>query len=564
MLVNVNVKNLALIDHVDIYFEEGLNIMTGETGAGKSIIIGSVLLALGGRIPKDIVRDESKEALAELVFRIEDDAVISKLGELGIAPDEEGNLIITRRIMGGRSTIKVNGENYTTSALKKITELLIDIHGQHDHQSLLRPAKQLEILDDFAPQTLKDLKKELAAVYHVYRELSEQYKEFDIADDERLREMDFCRFEIEEIENAHLTAGEWEETENRYKKIASSQTIIERMNEVYTLLNGNERGNVSDSISEALRIAQTAGELDEDLSGVVDSLADLESICADTVRAIRAYVEEMSFDEQEARATEQRLDLLNHLRQKYEKERISEDPVDNILAYCQKQKEQLEKWENLDSRKKDLEEQLSKQEALLEELSGKLTVERKTAAKELSDRIVEVLKGLNFLDVRFEILFKEKEKVTAGGLDEIEYMIATNPGEDLKPLQKIASGGELSRIMLGIKTIMASKDAIQTLIFDEIDTGISGRTAQMVAKRLRQLGRLRQVICITHLPQIASMADAHFLIEKRVIGQTTQTAIEKLEEEASIRELARLLGGEEITGAVLENAREMKQMATRQ
>lgn len=560
MLINVNVKNLALINKVDIYFDDGLNIMTGETGAGKSIIIGSILIALGGRIPKDIVRDESKEALIELAFQIHNPLIRQQLEKMGVELDDEGNLIIARRIIGGRSNIKVNGENYTTGNLKKITELLIDIHGQHDHQSLLKPSKQLEILDDFAGNEIKQLKQDISQEYKSYRELQRQLEEFDIDDDKRAREISFCRFEIEEIENAHLVEGEMADTESLYKKISSSQTIIEKMNELYSLFD-DRMGGISERVSEAYRISQSASELDEDLSGIVDSIADMESICADTKRAVRDYVEEMSFDEQQAREVEQRLDLLNRLRQKYENEKKYTDPIKNILAYKSAQEKKLDLLENLESRKNELQSELHKAESALEVLSDRLTKVRKTAASELGGKIVEVLNGLNFLDAKFEIQFTKKGQYTANGCDDIEFMISTNPGEETRPLQKIASGGELSRIMLGIKTIMASKDEIETLIFDEIDTGISGRTAQMVAKRLSELSGFRQVICITHLPQIAAMANAHFLIEKKVTDNVTQTSIDKLEEEQSVNELARMLGGEKITDTVLQNAREMKQLA---
>ena len=560
MLINVNVKNLALINKVDIYFDDGLNIMTGETGAGKSIIIGSILIALGGRIPKDIVRDESKEALIELAFQIHNPLIRQQLEKMGVELDDEGNLIIARRIIGGRSNIKVNGENYTIGNLKKITELLIDIHGQHDHQSLLKPSKQLEILDDFAGNEIKQLKQDISQEYKSYRELQRQLEEFDIDDDKRAREISFCRFEIEEIENAHLVEGEMADTESLYKKISSSQTIIEKLNELYSLFD-DRMGGISERVSEAYRISQSASELDEDLSGIVDSIADMESICADTKKAVRDYVEEMSFDEQQAREVEQRLDLLNRLRQKYENEKKYTDPIKNILAYKSAQEKKLDLLENLESRKNELQSELHKAESALEVLSDRLTKVRKTAASELGGKIVEVLNGLNFLDAKFEIQFTKKGQYTANGCDDIEFMISTNPGEETRPLQKIASGGELSRIMLGIKTIMASKDEIETLIFDEIDTGISGRTAQMVAKRLSELSGFRQVICITHLPQIAAMANAHFLIEKKVTDNVTQTGIDKLEEEQSVNELARMLGGEKITDTVLQNAREMKQLA---
>lgn len=561
MLVNVNVKNLALINKVDVFFGEGLNIMTGETGAGKSIIIGSILIALGGKVPKDIVRDEKKESMIELVFQIQSEKLKEKLKELGVETDEEGSIIISRKILNGRSTIKVNGENYTTGNLKKITEFLIDIHGQHDHQSLLKTSKQLEILDDFAGDEIIRLKTQIKQEYSTYTHLINELKEFDIDDDRRNREISFCRFEIDEIENAHLRKGEYDEIESLYKKMSSSKSILEKMSEVYELIGDDSFGSVSDKISSAYRLSQSACELDEELAGITDSLADLESICGDTKRAIKEYVDSMSFDMEQAKEVSDRLDELNHLRQKYETERKFDDPVLNILAYKEIQEDKLDKLENIESRKNELTDNLELSREKLIKLSGKLTKLRKSLGLEISKKIVEVLNGLNFLDARFDICFKETEGFSANGRDEIEFMISTNPGEELRPLKEVASGGELSRIMLGIKTLMASKDETETLIFDEIDTGISGRTAQMVAGRLKEISKIHQIICITHLPQIAAMADYHFLIEKNVINGNTETNIEMLEEEASVDELARMLGGAKITSAVKENAREMKKLA---
>lgn len=561
MLVNVNVKNLALINKVDVFFGEGLNIMTGETGAGKSIIIGSVLIALGGKVPKDIVRDESREAVIELVFQIQSETLKEKLKEFNVETDEEGSIIISRKIVNGRSTIKVNGENCTTGTLKKITEFLIDIHGQHDHQSLLKTGRQLEILDDFGGEEISGLKDKIKQEYNTYLKLLNEWKEFDIDDDKRNREISFCRFEIDEIEHAHLREGEYEETENLYKKISSAKNILEKMNEVYELIGADSFGSVSDKISNAYRISQSACELDGDIAGITDSLADLESICEDTKRAIKDYVDSISFDEEQAQEVTERLDELNHLRQKYETERRFDDPVLNILAYKELQEAKLEKLENIDVRKQELSGSLEAVKSKLHRLSEKLTTKRKSCGRDLSGKIVEVLKGLNFLEAKFDVSFRESQEFSANGRDEIEFMISTNPGEELRPLKEIASGGELSRIMLGIKTIMASKDEIETLIFDEIDTGISGRTAQMVAARLKEISKIHQIICITHLPQIAAMADYHYLIEKNVINGNTETNIRALNEDASIDELARMLGGAEITSAVKENAREMKKLA---
>lgn len=560
MLVNVNVKNLALINKVDIFFDEGLNILTGETGAGKSIIIGSILIALGGKIPKDIVRDTDKEALVELVFQIDNERTIAKLREFGVETDE-GNLIISRKIVNNRSTIKVNGETFTNANLKKITELLIDIHGQHDHQSLLKKSRQLEILDEFAGDTITELKADIVEKYRLYTRLNSELEEFDIDDDRREREISFCRFVIDEIENAHLKEREYEETECLFRKMSASKGILEKMNEVYSLLNGDGYESISDKIGNACRIMQNINEQDDDITNISDSLADIENICEDVKRSIKNYVDSVSFDEEQCIEVEQRVEELNKLRQKYETSKKYDDPVLNILAYQKEQEEKLDRLENIEIRKNELLKKINEIRFELEQLCGRMTDLRKQAAKDLEKKIITVLNGLNFLEVQFEVGFEKTDEFTSNGMDDVEFLISTNPGESLKPLQSVASGGELSRIMLGIKSIMAEKDDIDTLIFDEIDTGISGRTAQMVASRLKSISRAHQVICITHLPQLASMSDNHYLIEKNVIDGNTQTNIVKLDFEQSVEELSRMLGGTQITDTVRENAREMKKLA---
>lgn len=559
MLINVNVKNLALIDHADVYFSEGLNIMSGETGAGKSIIIGSILIALGGKLPKDILRNPEKPALAELVFQISDEEVVSKLRDMSIELDPDNTLVISRKIVNGRSTIRVNGETFTINNLRKITELLIDIHGQHDHQSLLKVSKQLDILDDFASDSIDKIKSEINTEFHNYQNFKNELSEFDIDNDSRQREISFCEFEINEIDNAHLIPGEYDETEKKFKMISSSKDIITKLNSVYYNL-AEDNGSVMDRLTDAGRELNTLRNFGSEFDELSDSLQTVENLCNDIKREISSYIDTMTFDADDAKNTEVRFNELNLLRQKYEKETVSDDPVINIINYKNKQSENLENLLNFEERKKDLNKRLLNSEEHLTKLCSKLTDIRKKKAYDLSKKIEEVLKGLNFLDAKFEIKFDTKKEFSSNGKDEIKFMISTNPGEALRPLNEVASGGELSRIMLGIKTIMASKDRIDTLIFDEIDTGISGKTAQLVAIRLKELSKIHQVICITHLPQIASMADRHFLIEKSAVNNITTSNILELSEEESIDELARMLSGVKITDAVRQNAIELKKL----
>ena len=559
MLINVNVKNLALIDHADVYFSEGLNIMSGETGAGKSIIIGSILIALGGKLPKDILRNPEKPALAELVFQISDEEVVSKLRDMSIELDPDNTLVISRKIVNGRSTIRVNGETFTINNLRKITELLIDIHGQHDHQSLLKVSKQLDILDDFASDSIDKIKSEINTEFHNYQNFKNELSEFDIDNDSRQREISFCEFEINEIDNAHLIPGEYDETEKKFKMISSSKDIITKLNSVYYNL-AEDNGSVMDRLTDAGRELNTLRNFGSEFDELSDSLQTVENLCDDIKREISSYIDTMTFDADDAKNTEVRFNELNLLRQKYEKETVSDDSVINIINYKNKQSENLENLLNFEERKKDLNKRLLNSEEHLTKLCSKLTDIRKKKAYDLSKKIEEVLKGLNFLDAKFEIKFDTKKEFSSNGKDEIKFMISTNPGEALRPLNEVASGGELSRIMLGIKTIMASKDRIDTLIFDEIDTGISGKTAQLVAIRLKELSKIHQVICITHLPQIASMADRHFLIEKSAVNNITTSNILELSEEESIDELARMLSGVKITDAVRQNAIELKKL----
>lgn len=560
MLLNVNVKNLALIKQADVYFDEGMNILTGETGAGKSIIIGSILIALGGKVPKDMIREDEKEALVELVFQIQDAETKVKLREQGIETEEDNQVIITRKIMNGRSLIKVNGESFTAGNLKKVTELLIDIHGQHDHQSLLKQSRHLEILDEFSEKLSGEIKSEVSQAYKEWKGLRKSLEGFDMDDETRNREISFCQYEINEIDEADLQPGEYEELEELYKKMSSARQLIETMNEIYGLTGYENDYSAAEQIGRASSMIQSLLSLDPSLESLASSFMDLEAICQDVNRNIKSYVEELSFDEERTAEIEKRLDVLNKFRQKYANLADKSEVIEKILEYRDKQKEKLDKLLHLEEQKSEILRLIDKKEKQLKKLSETLSEIRKKQAKKLEKDIITVLKGLNFLDVKFEIAFTERPDFNENGTDEVEFMISTNPGEPLRPLAKIASGGELSRIMLGIKTIMASKDNIDTLIFDEIDTGISGRTAQMVAERMKEVSRAHQIICITHLPQIAAMADTHFLIEKSVVHQETVTAIHTLDENESVAEIARMLSGSQITETVLENAREMKKL----
>ncbi|MDR1771818.1 MAG: DNA repair protein RecN [Hungatella sp.] len=548
MLSELHVKNLALIEKADVEFGQGFNVLTGETGAGKSIIIGSVTIALGGKTPKDIIRKGAEYAYIELIFTVSDPEKVRLLKAFDVYPDGDGTVIISKKIMPSRSLSKINDETVTAGKLRDITGLLIDIHGQHEHQSLLYKSKHLEILDRYQEKKSHELKENIADTYGEYVRLKDRLSSFLLDEDARLREMDFIRYEIEEIENAGLKEGEKEELSSRYRLFLNAKKITESLSIAYSAAH-------TDFISRALKEVEGVASYDGRLSAIRDQLFDADSILSDISREITSYMDDISFDEDEYRQIEERLDVLQNLEAKYG------GSIKQIFKNLEEKQKRLEELEDYDGARKRTAEELQKVSDRLELLSEQLSGMRKHTAKELTEKIREGLKDLNFIDVEFSMEFSRLHHYTANGFDEAEFLISTNPGEALKPLGMVASGGELSRIMLAIKTVLADTDDIPTLIFDEIDTGISGRTAQKVSEKLAYIAGNHQVICITHLPQIAAMADCHYEIAKAVEEGRTATSIHPLSGEEMVEELARLLGGAEITEAVRANAREMKRLA---
>ena len=555
MLTHLHVKNLALIREAEIDFTEGLNILTGETGAGKSIVIGSVSLALGGRVAKDMVRPGADYGLAELVFLVNRKKQREQLLELGITPEDD-TVIISRKILEGRSINKINGETVTLSQLKEAAALLIDIHGQHEHQSLLQKKKHLEILDEFAKEELEPVKEKLAAAYREWKDLKKTLSEAQMDEESRLREISLLEFETDEIEKAELTEGEDEELERRYRRMTNGRRLLEAAGNAYALTGYEEETGAGTAVGRAVRELQSVLSLeDEELSALASQLSDVDGLLNDFNRELSDYLTSLEFDEREFTETEERLNQLNYLKSRYG------HTIGEILAYQQKQQERLAALQDYDRYLQELEERLGQAEWELGELCERASEIRKRFAEVLCGKIREHLQDLNFLNVEFEMSFEELPEYTAQGRDSAEFLISTNPGEPLRPLMKIASGGELSRIMLAIKTVLADRDEIDAVIFDEIDVGISGRTAQKVSEKMMLIGRTRQVICITHLAQIAAMADSHYRIEKTVEDGGTRTQIRRLDERESVEELARILGGAEITDAVLQNAGEMRTLA---
>ena len=547
MLLELHVKNLALIETADVELEDGLNILTGETGAGKSIMIGSVNLALGQKASKEMIRNGAEYAYVELVFSVDPEKE-DALRALDVMPDENGTLIISRKIMPSRSLSRINDEAVTAARLKQVTSLLIDIHGQHEHQSLLHASKHLEILDTYAKSRVQQLKIQTASLYAEYISLEKQLSQLDTDNESRRREADFLRFEIEEIENVQLKAGEEDCLAACCRKYGNARRIMENLSAAYRAVDTEAVGNALHQVCEV-------AEFDPELKAIQDQLYDAEAVLSDAHHAIGEYLEQLDFDEQAYREAQDRLDLIRGLEAKYGA------GVEQIEKALEEKKNRLEQLEHFDEYRMQLEQQYQKAEKALEAVSAELSAVRQEEAKKLAEKIRAGLIDLNFLDVRFSMEFRRLSHYTVSGFDEAEFVISTNPGEPERSLGQVASGGELSRIMLAIKTVLADSDDIPTLIFDEIDTGISGRTAQRVAEKLAVIARNHQVICITHLPQIASMADCHFEIKKSTDGASTKTRITRLKEDEVVAELARLLGGAQITDAVLQNAREMKELA---
>ena len=552
MLQSLHVKNLALMEETEITFGEGLNILTGETGAGKSLLIGSVNLALGGKFEKDMLRKGAESAMVELVFSCEE-KVKQKLIEMNLELSEDDNVIISRKMQVGKSICKINGETVTARQVKELAEVLIDIHGQHEHQSLLHKKKHMEILDAYCGEEYSLPAASVKELYAECRAIRETLAKEERDEQELARERALAEFELSEILEAKLIPGEDEQLEQRYRVMTNSKKITENLLESYHY-SGNGEGAGS-ALGRALRTLMSVIQYDERLEQLAKQLGEVESLLSDYNREIADYLSDCEFDEEDFKTVEDRLNTLNHLKGKYGR------TLEDVLAYGEKQQALIDKLDDYDAYIEELKRDLTQAEDKLFKACGELSKVRRQNAVLLTNRLTEALVQLNFLTVDFEVAVRENNRITEKGADEVEFLISTNPGESRKSLSQVASGGELSRIMLAIKTIMATKDDTDTLIFDEIDAGISGKTAWKVAEQLSSVAAKHQVLCITHLPQIAAMADTHFVIEKNSVVNSTITDIYELNEEHSLGELARLLGGDSLTEAALENARDMRNRA---
>lgn len=555
MLLNVHIKNIALIDDANVNFTDNLNILTGETGAGKSIIMGALKIGMGDKLPKDIVREAGKEGFCQLLFLVDDESVLEQIRQLGVEPTEDGEILITRRIVNSRTINTINDMAVTAARLREVSALLIDMHTQHQQQTLLKKNEHMKLLDKFGRAAIEPLKREVAQRHADYTELVDQMDKLSMDEAERSRRAEFLKYQIAEIESANVKAGEDEDIEHQYNKMVNSRDIVVAASEVYSVTGYENQSSAGNEIGRVLVNLKGIKELDDEIDGLYSQLENIDALLNDFNVELSNYMQSMNFDDSEFREVESRLDVINDIKGKYG------STVDEVNRYLEESKAEYEKLSEYDEYIAELSGKINKAKKLMIDAADKLSAERKKQAKLMCKEIKTALSDLSFMQVDFDMVFDRLSECTANGIDDCYFVISTNVGEKLRPLYDVASGGELSRIMLAVKSCMAAEDNIGTLVFDEIDVGISGRAAQAVAEKMALISRKHQVISITHLPQIAAMADSHYLIEKSADEGKTVTKIVRLSEAESITEIARLLGGASITDAVMSNALEMKQMA---
>lgn len=559
MLLELEIRNFALIDKLNLTFHKGLNILTGETGAGKSIIIDAVNMAIGERADRNFVSSNSDKCTVQAIFSINNiNDFNNLLSEYGIEKDNEDILIFTREIYSnGRSVCRINGVIVTQTVLKLFTQKLIDIHGQHQHQSLLNSSFHIDMLDCYGGKKVLDLVDEVSKKYNELQALKHKLSSICFDEMERERKIDLMKFQIEEIESARLSTYEDEELLKQRNVISNSQNIYKTLANAYEVIQGGSVGKpILDNLSNIVYSMDEISSFDENFFNFKNILEDVQYKLEDVTRDIRDYKDQIDFDPKSLDYIEERLDLINTLKRKYG------NSIEEILQYKEKIEIELVQFENSEEEIKKVKAEIDAISNELEIISIELSQLRRNVAVNFEKNITKILDTLNMGKVKFKVSFNNEKnkktnvKYTSKGIDVIEFTISTNLGEPLKPLSKIASGGEMSRIMLAFKAILADVDNISTLIFDEIDTGISGHTAKIIGEKLYDISNSHQIICITHLPQIASMADHHYLIEKVEKSNNVKTTVHELSKEKQIKELGRLLGGQ-LTDITIEHAEEM-------
>jgi len=556
MLTYLHVENFALIKSLEIDFDHGLTVLSGETGAGKSIVIGSMNAISGGKLDKSMIRSGSDYALVEMIFVLQEEALIGLKEKYGIEYNHEQELIVSRRFnSSGRSVYKVNHQTVTAQVASEIAEMTLDIHSQHEHQSLLNQNNHIILLDRYVGQPLKTLKDDLYTDYVHYKKLLKAIEEDHLTTDDRKREIDFLRFEINEIQSAHLSLGEDEVLSKEYKLLSNRNKILQKLLNIEQQLSQNPEMNLWEWIGQMLRDFEGIRHLDHEIEDMAIMMAQIEDMVRDLNKHVESYLEALESDHQSLNEVEERIHVINTLKSKYGQ------TIEAILLALDEKEKRLEHLENYELDLEKNKEAILALTNILETKCEKVSRLRQKAAKEIGSNIESVLMDLNFADAKMEIAVERLDQFSQNGYDQVTFLISTNKNEPVQPLVKIASGGELSRVMLAIKSVFAEMDQIGTLVFDEIDSGISGRTAQKVGEKMWLLAMHRQIICITHLPQISAMADQHYLIEKHTSQNRVETYVRQLKGAEIFQELARLIGGVKITENTLESAREMKEQA---
>lgn len=560
MLQQLSVKNFAIISSLELEFQKGMTVLTGETGAGKSIIIDAVGLLTGGRGSSDFIRQGASKCTLEGLFALPEHPELAVLlDEQGI-DQEEGVLILQRDIFtSGKNICRVNGRIITIAMLRKIGEFLVDIHGQNEHQELMNSERHLGMLDDFGGSKLSGVKGKYAVAYQEYRQLEKKVRNLQNNEKAFAQRLDMLQFQSNEIAEAKLQVGEETVLIEERNKLANFQKIADALAGSYEAINSEENSSL-DNIAYAMNEMATIEMLDPDYQAISEAVQNgyyqLQEASADLAR----HLGQLELDENRLNEVENRLELIRQLKRKYG------ESVEAVLTYYQEITEELEENGLLDGKADELEQILREKEQQVQKIGEQLSAIRKSAAVSLEKDILKELKGLYMERTAFEVRFLEQEEptMTEDGLDKVEFYITTNPGEPLKPLVKVASGGELSRVMLALKTIFSKTQGITSIVFDEVDTGVSGRVAQAIADKIYQISSDSQVLCITHLPQVAAVADYQYFISKEIIAGRTETRVSRLSGEERTKEIARMLAGSEITPLTMEHAKELLNMAQKE
>lgn len=553
MLNQLSVRNVAVIDKLDINLHDGVSVLTGETGAGKSIIIDSINMILGDRANKELVRYGMDKAVVQAVFDAPK-SVINILEENDIDVEDE-TVIITRQVTKeGKSVARINGMVVTLNILREISDRLINIHGQHDNQALLTPIRHITFLDAYADN--EEYINRYKDILSKKREIEKKISSLEMDEQEKMQRIDLLEYQVKEIKKASLEKDEEDDLREQRDIYTNAEQITKSVNEAYmNLYEGDEIQSAYDGISIAVNEISQISDLNPQLKSIYDTLNEIMYSLEDTAHEIKEFGETVEFDEQTLNEIEERLDLISRLKRKYG------NSIEEILEYLKKAESELNDIKLSDERTNELKEELKNITKELKEKGNVLTQRRENAAKVLEENIEKSLHELNMEKSKFKVNIENDGTFYDNGMDKVEFLISTNPGEPLKPLVKIASGGELSRVMLAIKSILADSDGVDTMIFDEIDTGVSGKAAMSIAKKLAVIAKNKQVICITHLPQLTAMADNHYLIQKNTDGELASTTLKELDEEGRELELARIIDGGEVTELALSHAKQMLENA---